>query len=73
MFAWLVAQDARDWMSGQPLAKIARLGHPSRQPEETLTIQHIFPRKLLADQQYAQDEANYPANFAIIGRGPNSA
>lgn len=73
MFAWLVAQDARDWMSGQPLAKIARLGHPSRQPEETLTIQHIFPRKLLADQQYAQDEANYPANFAIIGRGPNSS
>lgn len=73
MFAWLAAEGAKDWITGQPLAKIARLGHPSQRPEETLTIQHIFPRKLLADRQYAGDEANYPANFAIIGRSPNAS
>lgn len=73
MFAWLVANDAKDWLTGQSLEKIARLGHPSKRPEETLTIQHIFPRQLLADQKYDQEHANYPANFAIIGRGPNSS
>lgn len=73
MFAWLVAQNAKDWMSGQPLDKIARLGHPLKRPEETLTVQHIFPRQLLAEQEYEQDESNYPANFAIIGRSQNSS
>jgi hypothetical protein len=72
MFAWLVAQNAKDWMTGQPLDKIARLNIGANRPEETLTIQHIFPRKLLADQG-EQDQANYPTNFAIIGRSPNSS
>lgn len=73
MFAWLVECDAKDWLTGQSLDKIARLGAISKQPEETLTIQHIFPRQLLAEQGYEQDKANFPANFAIIARGPNSS
>ncbi len=73
MFAWLVAQNAKDWMTDQPLDKIARLAIGTPHPEETLTIQHIFPRKLLADQEYEQDWANYPSNFAIIGRIPNAS
>lgn len=72
MFAWLVAQNAKDWMTGEPLDKIARLHIGANRPEEILTIQHIFPRKLLADQG-DQDQANFPTNFAIIGRSPNAS
>jgi hypothetical protein len=73
MFAWLVAQDAKDWVTGQSLDKIARLPIGVNHPEETLTIQHIFPRELLKNQGYEQAEANYPSNFAIIGRSPNAS
>jgi hypothetical protein len=73
MFAWVIAQNAKDWITGQPLNQVARLKIGEIRPEETLTIQHIFPRKLLADQEYEQDEANYPSNFAIIGRSPNAS
>ncbi len=71
MFAWLVSRNAKDWLTGQSLDKIARKHLGANHPEETLTIQHIFPRKFLADQG-KQDEANYPTNFAIIERSPNS-
>jgi hypothetical protein len=73
MFAWLVANDAKDWLTAQKLDKTARLPIRTTHPEETLSIQHIFPRKLLADQQYEQDVANYPSNFAIIERGSNAS
>ena len=72
MFAWLVAQNAKDWLTGQSLDKIARVPIGANHPEETLTIQHIFPRKLLSNQGYEQAEANYPSNFAIIERSSNS-
>ena len=73
MLAWLVAQKAKDWLTGQLLDKIARLPLETHHPEETLTIQHIFPRNLLAEQDYESYEANYPSNFAIIGRSPNAS
>ena len=73
MFSWLVAHNAKDWMTGQTLEKMARLPIGTNHPEETLTIQHIFPRKLLSNQGYDQAVANYPSNFAIIGRGQNSS
>lgn len=72
MFAWLVSKNAKDWMTGEALDQIARLHIGANRPEEILTIQHIFPRKLLADQG-DQDEANYPTNFAIIGRSHNAS
>jgi hypothetical protein len=71
MFAWLVTHKAKDWMTGQLLDSIARLGVESAHPEETLSIQHIFPRQLLAEQGYDPEEANYPANFAVIAKSPN--
>ena len=60
-------------MTPQPLDKIARGAIGTHHPEETLTIRHIFPRQLLADQEYEQDWANYPGNFAIIGRSLNAS
>ena len=72
LFAWLVSLNAKDWLTGEPLDKVARLALKSRQPEETLSIQHIFPRKVLADR-YQSQVANYPANFGIIAQSSNSS
>ena len=73
MYAWLVDQNAKDWISGHSLDRVARMALESRQPEETLSIQHIFPRKLLADQGCERDAANRPSNFAIIAETSNSS
>ena len=62
MFAWLVAQKAKDWLSGQPLDTVARFALKSKHPEETLSIQHIFPRKLLGHHQSRQPNTAAPTN-----------
>jgi hypothetical protein len=73
MFAWLISIDAKDWLTGQPLEKLLKFADQSVRPEETLSIQHIFPRKLLAEKGFNPEDANWPANFAIIGKAPNSS
>lgn len=71
MVAWCVGRQAKDWLSGDLLDSLARGGNPSL-PGGDLTVHHLFARRILADQGYEPDEANVPANFAILSRSSNS-
>ncbi len=71
MHAWLVSRAATDWLSGDSLDVLARSGNSSL-PGGDLTVHHIFARKVLADMGFEPDEANSPANFALLSRATNS-
>jgi len=72
LHAWLVGQSAVDWMNGEPIDSLARRGEVPL-PTGDLTVHHIFPRKLLADNNIAADQANCAANYALISRPSNAA
>ncbi len=71
MHAWFVGQEAEDWLSGDTLDSLARGGNSSL-PGGDLTVHHIFARKVLADLGHEPDEANSPANYALLSRATNS-
>jgi hypothetical protein len=71
MHAWLVDQEAKDWLSGDPVATLARSGDVSH-PGGDLTVHHLFPQKVLAEFVESPDEANKPANYALLSRPTNS-
>lgn len=69
--AWLVSEDARDWIeTDRTVNALAREG--SLLPGGDLTVHHIFARRLLADFLEDSDLANVPANFALVSRSTNS-
>jgi hypothetical protein len=41
-------------------------------PGGDLTVHHLFPRKVLAEFVESPDEANKPANYALLSRPTNS-
>ena len=69
--AWLVSQEAKDWLSNDVLDVLARTGNTS-QPGGDLTVHHLFPRRVLADFVENPDEANSPANYGSLSRSTNS-
>jgi hypothetical protein len=71
MYAWLVSQGAKDWLSGEHIVTFARTGGFAL-PSGDLTIHHIFPRKLLSEVLDDPDDANTAANFALLSRSANS-
>jgi hypothetical protein len=72
MYAWLVQSKARDWMGEKKLfIDLAKDGDAARTGD--LTVQHIFPRQMLAENGFNAAAANWPGNFAILARSTNSA
>ena len=71
MHAWLVSQQAKDWLSGDSIDSLARGDSPNL-PGGDLTVHHIFARKVLADSVEIPDYANCPANYALLSRTTNS-
>lgn len=71
MHAWLVAQEAKDWLSNDLVDVLARSGNVSL-PGGDLTVHHLFPRRVLADFVENPDEANSPANYGLLSRSTNS-
>lgn len=71
MYAWLIREQAEDWLSGEELDVLVRGGSPSL-PGGELTVHHIFARKQLAALLEDPDEANCPANYALLSRSTNS-
>jgi hypothetical protein len=69
--AWLVSRDAEDWVNGESLDALARSGSVTL-PGGDLTVHHIFPRRLLAELGAHPDDANCPANYALLSRDTNS-
>ncbi len=69
--AWLVGQDAKDWLNGESVDVLARGGSPSL-PGGDLTVHHLFPRRVLKDFVDDPDDANCPANYALLSRSTNS-
>jgi hypothetical protein len=72
MHALLVGQEAKDWLSGDSVATLARCGDVSH-PGGDLTVHHLFARKVLAELVEDADDANKPANYALLSRPTNSA
>ena len=69
--AWLVNEDARDWLDpDRTLDGLARTPG-SKYPGGDLTVHHIFPRKVLTEAGIPE-HANRPANFALLSRSTNA-
>lgn len=71
MHAWLVAQRAKDWVTGESVDALARAGKPEL-PGGDLTVHHLFPRRVIADEFMDPNFANCPANYALLSRPTNS-
>lgn len=69
--AWLVAQEATDWLNGELIDALTRGGGRSL-AGCNLTVHHIFPRRVLADHAKNPDDANCPANYALLSQSTNS-
>ena len=70
MHAWLVSRKAKDWLNERTIDELARSGSAGL-PGGDLTVHHIFPRGFLKGVRDA-DQANRPANYALISRETNS-
>jgi hypothetical protein len=71
MHAWLVGQEAKDWLTSDEIDVLARGGNPSL-PGGDLTVHHLFPRRVLADSVDDPDDANCPANYTLLSRSTNA-
>ena len=71
MLGYFVSLEAQDWHSGDKIDVLARNGVTSL-PGGDLTIHHIFARKVLKELGVDSDDANCPANYAILSRSTNS-
>jgi hypothetical protein len=71
MHAWLVNQDARDWLDSECSLDMLARTEGSKFPGGDLTVHHIFSRKVLGDAGLAES-ANRPANFALLSRSTNA-
>ena len=69
--AWLLSQDARDWLdTDRTIDGLARTSG-TKFPGGELTVHHIFSRKILSNADLS-DSANRPANFALVSRSTNA-
>lgn len=71
LYAWLIRRSARDWINSETLDSIARANKLGLLGGD-LTIHHIFPRKLAAENLENPNDANCVANYAIVSRETNS-
>lgn len=72
MHAWLVSRGATDWLDpDKTLDSLARTDSTTS-PTGELTVHHIFARELLTAILDNADDANRPANFALVARATNS-
>jgi hypothetical protein len=71
LHAWLVGKEAKDWLSSDRMDVLARGGIPSL-PGGDLTVHHIFARRVLADLVDNPNQANCPANYALLSRSTNA-
>ncbi|HWF85630.1 MAG TPA: DUF262 domain-containing protein [Vicinamibacterales bacterium] len=69
--AWLVSQDARDWLDQERTIDALARAEGTKFPGGDLTVHHIFSRKILSDAGIL-DLANRPANFALLSRSTNA-
>ena len=69
--AWLVGQDAKDWLNGESVNALPRGGGRSL-AGCGLTVHHIFPRRVVADFAENPDDANCPANYSLLSQSTNS-
>jgi hypothetical protein len=71
LHAWLVSQEAADWLAPDRTVDALARSTVAKFPGGDLTVHHIFPRRLLAEHALA-DSANRPVNFALLSRSTNS-
>jgi hypothetical protein len=71
MYAWLVSQDARDWIDDDLLQHLVRDSNPHL-PLGDLAVHHIFPRRLIKELFGDPDFANTPSNYALVSRATYS-
>jgi len=71
MHAWLASQSAKDWLNNESIDALARAGSRSVTGGE-LTVHHLFPRKVVARLAEDPDDANCPANYALLSKSTNS-
>jgi len=71
MHAWLVGQDAKDWLNSESVNALPR-GGGRNLAGCNLTVHHIFPRRVVADFAENPDDANCPANYALLSQSTNS-
>ena len=71
MHAWLIGQEAKDWLNFETLDTLARTGN-AHLPGGDLTVHHLFARRVLAEHVENPDDANRPANYALLSRSTNS-
>lgn len=71
MYAWLVHKGATDWLTGAEIRELSLAGSATF-PGGDLSVHHIFPRKVIIDARERADDANCPANYALISRPTNS-
>ena len=72
LHAYLVNQDARDWIDVERTVDILARTDSGKFPGGDLTVHHIFPRKVLADAGVQAEVANRVANFALLSRSTNA-
>ena len=70
-YAWLARKTACDWLNEESLDSLARANKVGL-VGATLTIHHIYPRKLAAENLSNPNDVNCLANFAIVSRETNS-
>jgi len=71
MLAWLVNINGKDWASGEKIISLVNGGDKGSRTGR-ITVHHIFPRKFLANLDYATDYINCPANYALLSGETNS-
>jgi hypothetical protein len=71
MHAWFVSQEAQDWLTGDSVDALARRGD-ARHAGGDLTVHHLFARDLLRGMVERPEDANRPANFALLSGPTNS-
>jgi hypothetical protein len=70
MHSWLVHRKARDWVTGDTIDALARTGGAGL-PAGDLNVHHIFAREILSKKRFHPDEANSPANYALLSGQTN--
>ncbi len=65
--AYLVSRDAKTWLESATLLEVAK-----RHIDDPLAIHHIFPRKLLRDNQIEPERINCMANYAVLSQSDNA-
>jgi len=67
--AYLIANEAKTWVSGRALADVIK----EELTGDPLAVHHIFPKQYMANQDIAVDRLNTCANYAILSQPDNAA